>query len=149
MTRTQMTDQSQIRILSVDDNQLLREGIAAIIESQQDMVLVSQAFNGAEAIQQFRSLKPDVTLMDLRLPDSSGIDAMIAIRTEFPDARVIVLTTFEDDVENQRAREAGASGYLLKSMPPNELLQAIRHVHSGNDGRSSGSPPAPRTSKEV
>jgi len=144
-----MTDQSQIRILSVDDNQLLREGIAAIIESQQDMVLVSQAVNGAEAIQQFRSLKPDVTLMDLRLPDSSGIDAMIAIRTEFPDARVIVLTTFEDDVENQRAREAGASGYLLKSMPPNELLQAIRHVHSGTDGRSGGSPPAPRTSKEV
>ena len=132
----QMTDQSQIRILSVDDNPMLREGIAAIIESQQDMVLVSQAVNGVEAIQQYRNLKPDVTLMDLRLPDLNGIDAMIAIRTEFPDARVIMLTTFEDDVENQRALEAGASGYLLKSMPPNELLQAIRRVHSGNDGRS-------------
>jgi DNA-binding NarL/FixJ family response regulator len=134
--KSAMSDQSQIRILSVDDNQLLREGIAAVIESQRDMLLVSQAVNGAEAIQQYRNLKPDVTLMDLRLPDLSGIDAMIAIRTEFPDARVIMLTTFEDDVENQRAREAGASGYLLKSMPPNELLQAIRHVHSGNDGRS-------------
>ena len=131
-----MTDQPQIRILSVDDNLLLREGIAAIIESQRDMVLVSQAVNGAEAIQQYRNLKPDVTLMDLRLPDLNGIDAMIAIRTEFPGARVIILTTFEDDVENQRAREAGASGYLLKSMPPNELLQAIRHVYSGNDGHS-------------
>jgi DNA-binding NarL/FixJ family response regulator len=131
-----MTDQPQIRILSVDDNALLREGIAAIIESQRDMVLVSQAVNGAEAIQQYRNLKPDVTLMDLRLPDLSGIDAMITIRKEFPDARVIVLTTFEDDVENQRALKAGASGYLLKSMPPNELLQAIRHVHSGNDGHS-------------
>ena len=131
-----MTDQFQIRILSVDDNAMLREGIAAIIESQRDMVLVSQAVNGVEAIQQYRNLKPDVTLMDLRLPDLNGIDAMIAIRTEFPDARVIMLTTFEDDVENQRALEAGASGYLLKSMPPNDLLQAIRHVHSGNDGRS-------------
>jgi DNA-binding NarL/FixJ family response regulator len=131
-----MTDQSQLRILSVDDNPLLREGIAAIIESQRDMVLVSQAVNGVEAIQQYRNLKPDVTLMDLRLPDLNGIDALIAIRREFPDARVIILTTFEDDVENQRALEAGASGYLLKSLPPNELLQAIRHAHSGNDGHS-------------
>ena len=129
-----MTDQSQIRILSVDDNPLLREGIAAIIESQRDMVLVSQAVNGAEAIQQYRNLKPDVTLMDLRLPDLNGIDAMIAIRREFPDACVIVLTTFEDDIENRRALEAGASRYLLKSMPPNELLQAIRHVHAGKNG---------------
>ena len=126
----------RIRILSVDDNAMLREGIAAIIESQRDMVLVSQAVNGVEAIQQYRNLKPDVTLMDLRLPDLSGIDAMIAIRTEFPDARVIMLTTFEDDVENQRALEAGASGYLLKSMPPNELLEAIRRVHAGSDGNS-------------
>jgi DNA-binding NarL/FixJ family response regulator len=131
-----MTDQFQIRILSVDDNPMLREGIAAIIESQRDMVLVSQAVNGVEAIQQYRNLKPDVTLMDLRLPDFTGIDAMIAIRKEFPDARVIMLTTFEDDVENQRALEAGASGYLLKSMPPNELLQAIRRVHAGSDGNS-------------
>ena len=99
----------RIRILSVDDNAMLREGIAAIIESQRDMVLVSQAVNGAEAIQQYRNLKPDVTLMDLRLPDLNGIDTMIAIRREFPDARVIMLTTFEDDVESQRALEAGAS----------------------------------------
>ena len=126
----------RIRILSVDDNAMLREGIAAIIESQRDMVLVSQAVNGAEAIQQYRNLKPDVTLMDLRLPDLNGIDAMIAIRREFPDARVIMLTTFEDDVESQRAMEAGASGYLLKSMPPNELLEAIRRVHAGSDGNS-------------
>jgi len=126
----------RIRILSVDDNAMLREGIAAIIESQRDMVLVSQAVNGAEAIQQYRNLKPDVTLMDLRLPDLNGIDAMISIRREFPDARVIMLTTFEDDVESQRALEAGASRYLLKSMPPNELLEAIRRVHAGSDGNS-------------
>ena len=126
----------RIRILSVDDNAMLREGIAAIIESQRDMVLVSQAVNGVEAIQQYRNLKPDVTLMDLRLPDLNGIDVMIAIRREFPDARVIMLTTFEDDFENQRALKAGASGYLLKSMPPNELLEAIRRVHAGSDGNS-------------
>ena len=131
-----MTDQFQIRILSVDDNPMLREGIAAIIESQRDMVLVSQAVNGVEAIQQYRNLKPDVTLMDLRLPDLNGIDAMIAIRREFPDARVIMLTTFDDDVENERALEAGASGYLLKTIPPNELLQAIRRLHAGSDGNS-------------
>lgn len=124
-------NEGQIRVLSVDDHALLREGIAVIISSQPDMVLVSQASGGHEAIQLYRDLKPDVTLMDLRLPDLSGIDALIAIRTEFPDARIIMLTTFEGDVEIQRALEAGARGYLLKNMPPSELVQVIRQVHAG------------------
>jgi len=126
-----MNDQVRIRVLSVDDHPLLRDGIAAIIDSQPDMSLVSQASSGTEAIQQFREHQPDVTLMDLRLPDLSGIDAMIAIRAQFPEARIIMLTTFEGDVEIQRALEAGARGYLLKNMPPSELVEVIRQVHAG------------------
>jgi DNA-binding NarL/FixJ family response regulator len=126
-----MTAQTRIRILSVDDHPLLREGIAMIINSQPDMTVVAQAATGTDAVQQYRNHRPDVTLMDLRLPDLSGIDAMIAIRAEFPEARVIMLTTFEDDVEAQRALEAGARGYLLKNTPPNELARVIRQVHKG------------------
>ncbi len=126
-----MTEDTQIRVLSVDDHPLLREGLAAIIDNQPDMVLVAQASNALEALQQFRKHQPDVTLMDLRLPDKSGIDALKAIRLEFHEARVIMLTTFEGDVEIQRALEAGARGYLLKSMPPKELVEVIRQVHAG------------------
>jgi DNA-binding NarL/FixJ family response regulator len=122
---------AQIRVLSVDDHPLLREGIAAIIGSQPDMLLVGSASSGGEAIRAFRELRPDVTLMDLRLPDMTGIDSLIAIRNEFPDARIIVLTTFEGDAEIQRALQAGALGYLLKSMPPRDLVEAIRQVNCG------------------
>ena len=120
-----------IRIFSVDDHPLLREGIAALVNSQPDMVIVGEAATGAEALLLFKQLQPDVTLLDLRLPDTSGIDILIAIRTEFPEARIIMLTTFEGDVEIHRALQAGARGYLLKNMPPSELLDVIRQVHSG------------------
>lgn len=126
-----MSDQDRIRLLCVDDHPLLREGIAAIINNQPDMLMVAEAATGYEAIQKFRERQPDVTLMDLRLPDMSGIDVLIAVRSEFPEARVIMLTTFEGDVEIQRSLEAGARGYLLKSMPPKELVEGIRQVHQG------------------
>jgi DNA-binding NarL/FixJ family response regulator len=126
-----MSNQTHIRVLCVDDHPLLREGIAAIINNQSDMLLVAEASDGREAIQKYREHQPDVTLMDLRLPDMSGIDSMIAIRSEFPEARIIMLTTFEGDVEIQRSLEAGARGYLLKSMPPKDLAEAIRQVHGG------------------
>ena len=126
-----MSDQARIRVFSVDDHPLLREGIAAIINSQPDMLLVAQAATGCDGIQKFRQLLPDVTLMDLRLPDANGIDVLIAIRTEFPEARIIMLTTFEGDVDISRALEAGARGYMLKSMPPAELVEVIRQVHAG------------------
>ena len=126
-----MSEDNPIRILSIDDHPLLQEGIAAIIGSQPDMRLAGQASDAREGIRQFRRERPDVTLMDLRLPDMSGIDALIAIRAEFPGARVIMLSTFQGDVEVQRSLEAGARGFLLKSMPPVGLLAAIRKVHSG------------------
>ena len=120
-----------IRVLTIDDHPLLREGIATLIRSQADMKLVGEAGCGSEALPAFRAHRPDVTLMDLRLPDMSGIDALARVRGEFPEARVLVLTTFEGDVEIRRALEAGARGYLLKSMPPEELLAAIRAAHQG------------------
>jgi len=126
-----MANTTQIRISTVDDHPLLHEGIATVIRNQPDMVLASEAFTGTEAIRQFREHKPDVVLMDLRLPDMSGIDAMMGIRAEFRDARVIILTTFAGDAEIQRALSAGARAYVLKSMPPKELVEVIRQVHAG------------------
>jgi DNA-binding NarL/FixJ family response regulator len=126
-----MTTLAQIRILTVDDHPLLLEGLAAVIQSQPDMVLVGQASNCRDAIQQFRELQPDVTLMDLRLPDMSGIDALIAIQAQFPEARIIMMTTFEGDDPIQRALQAGARSYILKSMPPKEIADVIRQVHAG------------------
>jgi len=126
-----MSDPQRIHVLCVDDHPLLREGIAAIINNQPDMVLVAEATNGTEGIETFRKHRPDVTLMDLRLPDMSGVDSLIAIRADFPEARIIILTTFEGDVEVRRALEAGARAYLLKSMPHKGLVDTIRRVHAG------------------
>jgi DNA-binding NarL/FixJ family response regulator len=120
-----------ISILSVDDHPLLTEGISAIVNSQADMRLVASAASGREGIQKFREHQPHVTLMDLRLPDLSGIDAVLAILSEFPQARIMMLTTFNGDVDIQRALRAGARGYVLKSTPRKELVEAIRKVHSG------------------
>jgi DNA-binding NarL/FixJ family response regulator len=120
-----------IRILTVDDHPLLREGIAAVIEGQPDMTLVAEATNGREAIESFRNHRPDVVLMDLRMPDMNGIEAIRAIRTEFPAARIVVLTTYAGDVQALGALKAGASGYLLKSMLRKDLLDTIRTVHAG------------------
>jgi DNA-binding NarL/FixJ family response regulator len=120
-----------IRILTADDHQLLREGIASVLESQPDMALVAQASNGREAVETFRRLRPDVTLMDLRMPDMSGIEAITAIRAEFPDARIVVLTTYAGDAQAAAALKAGAAGYLLKNLVRKELLDTIRTVHAG------------------
>jgi DNA-binding NarL/FixJ family response regulator len=126
-----MSDPAHIRVFSVDDHPLLREGIAAIINNQPDMQMVAQAATGSEALQLFRQHQPDVTLLDLRLPDMSGIDVLIALRSEFPEARVVMLTTFEGDVDIRRSLEAGARGYMLKNMPPKDLVEVIRQVHAG------------------
>jgi len=126
-----MTSSERIRILAVDDHPLMSEGLAAVIRNQSDMLLVGFASTGREAIRVFRECKPDVTLMDLRLPDMHGIIAMSTIRSEFPNARFIILTTFSGDAEIQRALAAGAQAYMLKSMSPGRLVQMIREVHAG------------------
>lgn len=126
-----MNEPAKIRVLSIDDHPLVREGLAALINAQTDMCVVGQGATGHEAIQLFRELQPDVALMDLRLPDLSGIDAMITILSGSPQARVIMVTSSEGDVEMERALAGGAKGYILKSMPPREVLEAIRKVHAG------------------
>lgn len=120
-----------IRILSVEDHPVFREGLNTIIASQSDMQLVAQAANATEAINEFRRHRPDITLMDLRLPGTDGVDTLIAIRGEFPMARIIMLTTSDGDAEIQRALRAGAAAYVLKSMPKDELLAIVRSVHEG------------------
>ena len=126
-----MVTTRQIKILTVDDHPILREGIAAVIQGEKDMLIVGEASNGREAIEMFRSKRPDVALMDLQMPDMNGIDAIAAIREEHPQARIIVLTTYEGDVLARRALKAGATGYILKDMIRTELLGAIRAVHLG------------------
>src|ERR1700749_379588 len=124
-------DSKRIRILTVDDHPVLRQGMAALIADESDMILGAQASNGREAIQQFRAHRPDVTLRDLQMPEMNGVDAMIAIRGEFPEARIIVLTTYTGDVQVLRALKAGARAYLLKNLLHKELLETIRAVHAG------------------
>jgi len=127
-----MTDEhTRIRVLAVDDHPLLREGIAGLIADESDMTLVAEAANGREAIEQFRAHRPDVTLMDLMMPEMNGVEATMAIRAEFPDARIVVLTTYTGDVQAARALNAGASGYLLKNSLRKDLMATIRAVHAG------------------
>jgi DNA-binding NarL/FixJ family response regulator len=127
---------AQIRILAVDDHVLVREGIAVLVSTERDLTLVAEASNGREAVQQFRAQRPDITLMDLQMPEMNGLDAIIAIRGEFPDAKIIVLTTYKGDVQILRALKAGAQGYLLKSTFHKELLDTIRAVHAGKKALS-------------
>ena len=126
-----MVTTRQIKILTVDDHPILREGIASIIHGENDMIMIGEASTGREAIELFKSKRPDVTLMDLQMPDLNGIDAIAGIRQEQPQARIIVLTTYEGDVLARRALKAGATGYLLKDLIRTELLQAIRVVYAG------------------
>jgi len=130
-------DAASIRILVVDDHPLLRSGIDALVSGQPDMKVVAEGANGREAIQQFRAHHPDITLMDLQMPDMSGLDAIMAIRGEFPDARIIVLTTYGGDVQALRALQAGARAYLLKNSVHKELLDTIRSVHAGKKAMSA------------
>jgi Response regulator containing a CheY-like receiver domain and an HTH DNA-binding domain len=127
---------AQIRILAVDDHALIREGIAVLVATQPDMTLVAEASNGREAIQQFRTHRPDVTLMDLQMPEMNGFDAIVAIRGEFPDAKIVVLTTYKGDVQILRSLKAGAQGYLLKNTFHKELVETIRAVHAGRKALS-------------
>jgi len=126
-----LSSDRRIRILVVDDHPMLREGIAAAIARQSDMILVGEAMNGREAIETFRATRPDVTLMDLQMPDVDGVEAITAIRAEYPSARIIVLTTYKGDVQALRALKAGARGFLLKSAVRKEMVEAIRSVHAG------------------
>jgi DNA-binding NarL/FixJ family response regulator len=127
-----MSAAPRIRVFCVDDHPLMREGIATVIRNEPDMQLVAEASTGRDAIRGFREHRPDVTLMDVRMPDMGGIEALLAIRTEFANARVIMLTTFEGDAEIKRALEAGAQAYMLKSMPRKQLVDVIRKVHGGH-----------------
>ena len=125
------TGPNLIRILAVDDHPMLREGIASLVASQSDMELVAEASTGREALEQFRNHRPDITLMDLQMPDMDGIEAMVAIRDDFPEARIIVLTTYKGDIQILRALKAGARAYLLKGLLRKELLETIRAVYAG------------------
>jgi DNA-binding NarL/FixJ family response regulator len=126
-----MVASTRIRVMTVDDHPLLLEGLGIVIRAQEDMTLVGQSSSGRDAIQQYAKLRPDVTLIDLSLPDMSGIDGMIAIQAQFPGARIIIMTTFEGDAPVERALQAGAHSYILKRMPPSGIMDAIRQVHSG------------------
>ena len=137
MKPSSVNERSQpIRILVADDHALIREGIAVLVGTQPDMTLVAEASNGSEAIQQFRTHRPDITLMDLQMPEMSGFDAIVAIRGEYPDAKIVVLTTYKGDVQILRALKAGAQGYLLKSTFHKELVETIRAVHAGRKALS-------------
>ena len=132
-----MTTENPIRIMSVDDHPLIRQGIAGLVSAQPDLKLVAEATNGREAVHQFRTHRPDITLMDLQMPEMSGVDAISAIRGEFPDARIIVLTTYAGDVQALRALKAGSRAYLLKDTLHRELVETIRAVHSGKKALSA------------
>jgi DNA-binding NarL/FixJ family response regulator len=129
--RRKVTATRKIRVLTVDDHPLLRSGIAAVIEGEEDIMVVGEATNGKEAVESFRVHRPDVTLMDLQMPVMNGIDAILAIRREFPGARIVILTTYEGDAQAVRALKAGAAGYLLKNMLREELVNTIRSIHAG------------------